>query len=112
MQEMKIKAAAGSVSSAVTDVEKKKATEAQSMLLRYGTSCFLQLFDEEPSTSDDRLQKTRNEHIAKVVIKRSQFQLDIAGMTKALNHDHDYCSIDLTTQFEIDHHNIWSEVFI
>ena len=102
IQEIKIKAAAGSVSSAVTDVEKKKAIEAQSMLLRYGTSCFLQLFDEEPSTSDDRLQKTRNERIAKAAAKRSQFQLDIAGMTKALNHDHDYCSIDLTTQFEID----------
>jgi len=49
-EEMKIKAAASSVS---TDAE-KKATEAQSMLLRYGTSCFLQLFDEDPSPSDDK----------------------------------------------------------
>ena len=102
IQERKTKAAACAVSSAITDIEKKKATEAQSMLLRYGTSCFLQLFDEEPTPSDDRLQKTRNERIAKAAAKRSQFQLDFSRMTEALNHDHDYCSTILATQCESD----------
>ena len=45
---MKTKVAARVVSSAITDSEKKKATEAQSVSLRYGTSYFLQLLDEEP----------------------------------------------------------------
>ena len=102
IQQMKTKAAACAVSSAITDSEKKKATEVQSMLHRYGTSCFLQLLDEEPTPSEDRLQKIRNERIARAAAKRSQFQLDITSITEAMNHDHHYCSTVSTANPEID----------
>ena len=60
------------VSSAVSDSEKKKATEGQSMLFRYGTSCFLQLLDDEPGPSENRLQQIRNERIARAAAKRAK----------------------------------------
>ena len=99
---MKTNAAVYAVYSATTDSEKKKATEAQSMLLRYGTFCFLQLLVDGPTPSEDRLQKSRNDHVARAAAKRSQFQLDITRMTEALNHDHDYCITVLATKCEID----------
>ena len=59
IKQMKTEAATHAVSAAVSDSEKKKAVEAQSMLFRYGTSCFLQLLDDEPAPSENRLQQIR-----------------------------------------------------
>ena len=35
-----------------------------SMLFRYGISCILQLLDDEPAPSENRLQQIRNRQIA------------------------------------------------
>ena len=93
VQEMKTKAATCAVSSAV----RKKATEAQSMLFRYGTSCFPQLLDDEPAPSENS-----NERIARAAAKRSHFQLKLSSLTEAVNHDHNYCNSISATQYEVN----------
>ena len=102
IQQMKTKAATCAVSSAVSVSQKKKAIEAQSMLFRYGTSCFLQLLNDEPAPSENRLQHNRNKRIARAAAKISQFQLKLSSLTEAVNHDHSYCSSISATQDDIN----------
>ena len=101
IQTTKTKAATCAVSSAISDNEKRKTTEAQSMLLRYGTSCFIQLLDDEPAPSENRLQQIRNERIARATAKRSHFQLKLSILTKAVNLDHNYCNSILATHYQV-----------
>ena len=57
LEQKKINAADEALSSAITPIEKKKASQTKSMLTRYGTSCFLQLLDEEaPSVIENRIE--------------------------------------------------------
>jgi len=46
-------AATLAVASASNDVQRKKAIEAQTMVMGYGTSCVLQLLDDEPALSSE-----------------------------------------------------------
>jgi len=78
------------ISLATSDTERKKAIQAQSMLLQYGTSCFLQLLDDEPALTEDRIQKLRDEWIARATAKRLKFQQEITSITDKTNHDHNY----------------------
>jgi len=59
IDQRKKKSTVCAVSSATNDRE-EKVIEAQTMLSRYGTSCFLQLLDDEP---ENRVQKGRKEWI-------------------------------------------------
>ena len=76
--------------SATNDKERKKAIEAQSMLLQYGTLCFLQLLDDEPAPTEDRIQKSRDDRIARAVAKRLKFHQDVTSIIDKGNHDHSY----------------------
>jgi len=60
------------------------------VLLRYGSSCFLQLLDEETAPTENRLDQIRSERIARAAHKKSQFQLSLAHLTEATNHDYNY----------------------
>ena len=61
----KKEAAILAIASATNDVQRKKAVEAQTMLMRYGTSRFLQLLDDEPApSSENRILMARDERIA------------------------------------------------
>lgn len=74
------------------------------MIQKYGTSCFLQLFDDEPTptSSVNRLQQNREERIARAAAKRSQFKLELSHIVTAKNHDHTYCSEIPATINKID----------
>ena len=100
----KKEAAACAVASATNDVEKKKAIEAQSMLLRYGTSCYLQLLDdEEPVRTENRMKKMRDERIARAVAKRHKFQEKLSTTLDLVNRDHNYCSCPINaSHFEVE----------
>ena len=52
---VEIQAADRAVLSAMTDAEKKKANQIRSQISRYGTSCFLQLLDDDPPPAENRL---------------------------------------------------------
>jgi len=103
IEQAKTEAAASAVDSAISTTEKRRANEAQSMILKYGTSCFLQLFDNEPTpiSSVNRLQQNREERIARAMAKSSQFQLELSKLVAAINHDHTYCSESPATHHEI-----------
>ena len=102
IHQMKTEAASHAVSSAVSDGDKKKASKTQSMLFSYGTSCFLQLLDEETAPSENRLDQIRKERIARAEAKKLQFQLSLLCLTKIVNHDHDYCTTTSLIQRKID----------
>jgi len=51
IEQVKTEAATSAVDSAASDSDRKKAIGRQSMISKYGTSCFLQLFDNEPTLS-------------------------------------------------------------
>ena len=108
LEQVKTEAAASAVDSAISVSEKRMAIEAKSMIQKYGTSCILQLFDDEPSpkSSVNRLQQSREERIARAATKRSQFKLELSHLVAAKNHDHTYCSeIPATTnKIEMYHH--------
>ena len=76
----KKEAAVQAVCSATSDVERKKAIEAQAMLNRYGTSCFLKLLDDEAAPSEDRTQRARDEQLAKAKAMKSKFQHELSSL--------------------------------
>ena len=59
--------------SAATDSEKKKATEEKCMIEKYGTSCFLQLLDDEPAPMENRLEKLKKQRLTLAATKRRIF---------------------------------------
>ena len=71
----KKEAAILAIALATNDVQRKKAVEGQTMLIRYKTSCFLQLLDDEPApSSENRILMARNERTARAEAVRSKFQ--------------------------------------
>ena len=89
--------------SATDNAGKKKAIATQSKLIRYGSSCFIQLFDDEPAPSVNRTQQTREERRARVVSKQLKFKQDLSRLVDNVGHDHCYCSSDAsaTSQHEV-----------
>ena len=90
---------------AVNDVERRKAVEAHSMLERYGTSCFLQLLDDEPAPLENRTKQIREEGIAKAAAQKLKFQQEVSKNIKEVNYDHNYCSSAIMAS----HHQVKSE---
>ena len=62
------------------------------MVTRYGTSCFLQLLDDETAPSEDKIQKAREERISKAKAMQSRFQQELCDLISVANHDHSYSS--------------------
>lgn len=60
------------------------------MLVRYGTSCFLQLFDAEPAPSINRSEKIREERIARAAAEQLKFKQSVSQLVNNVNHDHNY----------------------
>ena len=107
IDQKKKEAAVHAVASATNVAETKKAIEAQTMLSRYGTSCFLQLLDDEPAPSEDRLQRAREERISKAKAMKSKFQQELCNLVDIINHDHCYSSSTNTAvPYEVDNSEV------
>lgn len=90
------------VYSATNDTDRKKAIATQSMLIRYGTSCFLQLFDAEPAPSVNRVEQIREERIARAAAQQLKFKQDLSQLLNNANHDHSYCGNKITaSQYKV-----------
>ena len=88
---------------ATNDASKKKAVATQSKLLRYGTSCFIQLFDDEPAPSINRTQQMREERRAREESKQIKFKQDLSRLIDNVGHDHCYCSTEtIASQHEVN----------
>lgn len=69
------------------------------MLTRYGTSCFLQLLDEEaPSVIENRIETMklkRQERLERAAAQRKKFLDELSALQQCVGHDHSYsCSLD------------------
>ena len=99
LEQKKINAADEALSSAITPIEKKKASQTKSMLTRYGTSCFLQLLDEEaPSVIENRIETMklkRQGRLERAAAQRKKFLDELSALQQCVGHDHSYsCSLD------------------
>ena len=88
------------VASATNDVQRKKAIEAQTMLMRYGTSCFLQLLDDAPApSSQNRILMAGDERIARAEALRSKFQKNLSCLLDQVNREHTYSTYPITAAY-------------
>jgi len=87
---------------ATSDASKKNAVATQSKLIRYGTSCFIQLFDDEPAPSVSMTQQMKEERRAKAASKQINFKQDFSRLVDNVDHDHCYCSSETNT----GHHKV------
>ena len=61
IEHTKVVAANHAVSVAQTSSERRKANQAKLLLEKYGSSCFLQLLDEEPAPLETHLDEIKQE---------------------------------------------------
>ena len=78
----------------ITPTEKKKASQAKSMLTRYGNSCFLQLLDEEaPSVIKNTIEimkMKRQERLEQAAAQRKKFLDNLSLLQQYIGLDHSY----------------------
>ena len=65
------------VLSALSDAEKQKANQTRSQISRYGTSCFLQLLDDNAPPAENRLENLKTERLKKAAAKKKFFFFDL-----------------------------------
>ena len=90
IEQYKTSAANAALLSAATDSEKRKATEEKCMIEKYGTSCFIQLLDDELAPTENRLDELKKQRLALAAIKKKKFLEDLSRQLQNLNHDHNY----------------------
>ena len=69
----KINDANFAISTASTEREREKALAKVSMMTNYGTSCFLQILDDDPAPLDNRKDEIWKERIARAETKKKLF---------------------------------------
>ena len=69
----KINDANFAISTASTKREREKAPAKVSMMTNYGTSCFLQILDDDPAPLDNRKDEIWKERIAQAETKKKLF---------------------------------------
>ena len=62
------------------------------MMTSYGTSCFLQILDDDPATLDDRKDEMRKERIARAKMKKKLFMQQVSANQTFVKHDHNYAA--------------------
>jgi len=72
--------------------EKKRATEAKLQLTKYGSSCFMQLLDDEPSPKETHLDQIKTERLARAAAAKKKIQDEFLAQAKYVGHDHSYAS--------------------
>ena len=99
IEQDKISAANHDANAAVTTSERKKATRTKLMLERYGSSCFLQLLDDEPAPPETHFDEIKKERLARAAAQKKRLLTEIAARLQYVNHDHTYaCSSEEVTE--------------
>ena len=89
----KIDAAEFFICTATVEKDRKQAFE-KSMLTSYGTSCFIQILDDELAPLDNRKEEIREERIARAEMQKKKLMQHLAALQSCVLHDHDYASKD------------------
>ena len=67
------------------------------MISSYGTSCFLQILDEEPAPEISRKEQLRKERLARAENQKQLFMQQMAMKQANVQHDHDYWPLNCGT---------------
>ena len=79
VEQYKVNTADAALVAATNESEKKKAYRSKCMIDRYGTSCFLQLLDDEPTPVENRLENLKQERLALAIAKKKKFQDNLSA---------------------------------
>ena len=90
IEQNKIIAANFAINTASTEREREQALAKESMMTNYGTSCFLQILDDDPVPLDNRKDKMRKERIAWAELKKQLFMQQLSANQSSVKHDHNY----------------------
>ncbi|XP_065899160.1 uncharacterized protein [Dysidea avara] len=90
LEQCKVEAADKALLCARSETEKKKAMKTRSLLNQYGTSCFLQLLDEEAPSTENRVERMRTERLKKATAQKKKLLDDLSALQKLLQLDHPY----------------------
>ena len=90
VEKKKIDSADFAICTATTEKARKQALENKSMMTSYGTSCFLQILDEEPAPQPNRKEELRKQRLARANEKKQLFLQQLAVQQASIQKDHDY----------------------
>ena len=90
IEQKKLDSADFAICTATTVKARKQALEMKSMISSYGTSCFLQILDEEPAPEISRKEEMRKERLARAEEQKQLFMQQLAVQQASVQHDHDY----------------------
>ena len=88
--EKKIDSANFAICTATTEKARMQALEKKSVMTSYGTSCFLQILDEEPAPQASRKEEMRKERVARAEEKKRLYLQQLAVQQASVQQDHDY----------------------
>ena len=82
---------------AETSKEKEKAMQGKLLLTKYGSSCFMQLLDKEPSPKETHLEEIKTERLARATAAKKIFQEKLSAQAKHVGQDHNYAQSSAVT---------------
>lgn len=97
VEKKKIDSANFAICTATTEKARKQALENKSMMISYGTSCYLQILDEEPAPQPSRKEELRKKRLARADEKKQMFLQQLALQQASIQQDHDYGLISCDT---------------
>ena len=89
----KINVANHAISVAKTIAEKKRTNQTKLLLDRYGSSCYLQLLDDEPAPAENHLEEITSERITRAAMQRRMLLDKLLAKQHHVKHDHTYTSV-------------------
>ena len=92
IKQNKIDAANFAASTAGTDREKEQALAKVSTMTHYGTSCFLQILDDDPAPPENRKDEMLKDRRARAEMKKKQFMQQLSFSQSSVRHDHGYAA--------------------
>jgi len=97
LEQCKIEVADNALLCANSEAEKKKARQAKALLSQYGTSCFLQLLDDDAPQAENRVEKQKTERLKLAAAQKKKLLDDLSATKKLFQHDHPYSCTTLTS---------------
>ena len=78
------------------------------MLELYGSSCFLQLLDDEPASLETHFDEIKKEQLARATAQKKRILTELAARLNHVNHDHTYACTNYVAIEEAASQNLTS----
>ena len=99
-EQIKIAKANNAISTAQTSSQKRKANQSKLLLEKYGSSCYLQLLDDEPAPPETHLDEIKQERLSRANAHKEKFLNDLRAKLSYVKHDHSYTGVCNRTEYE------------